>query len=90
MASADATQPPGQSDSGPHRSPCCHAPCEPGGIIESRGHWAMSVSARWASGRIRTGAFNRVLTADLKLYVVEGRRCTACGALQLFANRRHD
>jgi len=50
----------------------------------------MSVSARWASGRIRTGAFNRVLTADLKLYVVEGRRCTACGALQLFANRRHD
>ncbi|MCB9829836.1 MAG: hypothetical protein H6806_08770 [Planctomycetes bacterium] len=49
----------------------------------------MSASARWASGKIRTGAFERVKTADLKLYVVEGRRCTACGALQLFANRRH-
>ena len=90
MDGADATQPAGRSESSSLRSPCCQAPYEPGGVIESRGRWAMSASARWASGKIRTGAFERVKTADLKLYVVEGRRCTACGALQLFANRRHD
>lgn len=88
MEGADATQPPLQTESSSLRSPCCQAPYESGGVLEGRGGWGVGFFARWASGEVQEGAFGQVKSADLKLYRVEGRRCTGCGALQLFANRR--
>lgn len=62
--------------------PCGSTSVEPGFVDDVKSHYAR---VRWVVGKLKVGVFGGTRRAARSTYYLQGRRCTDCGRVELFA-----